>query len=155
MIRYRNMATLILRLAIAFNFLSAVSSRLGGWGGEGNWDKFLVYTAEVNSFAPAIMIPFLAVLATILEIMLSVLLLAGFRTKWAAFGSGMLMLLFALAMSYSFGVKSAFDYSVFVDSASAFLLASMPADNCSLDHYLIKFKKIKPLYETENGNKKS
>ena len=39
-------------------------------------------------------------------------------------------------MSYSFGVKAALDYSVFVDSASALLLATLPEDRWSLDQLL-------------------
>jgi uncharacterized membrane protein YphA (DoxX/SURF4 family) len=63
------------------------------------------------------------------------LLLIGFKTRIAAMCAGSLTLLFALAMTYSFGIKSAFDYSVFVDSASAFLLATLPKYRWSLDEY--------------------
>ncbi|HYL62654.1 MAG TPA: hypothetical protein VE077_08525 [Candidatus Methylomirabilis sp.] len=39
-----------------------------------------------------------------------------------ALGSAILLLLFALAMAISFGIKSPLDYSVFGASSAAFLL---------------------------------
>ncbi|MBC9797930.1 DoxX family protein [Sinomicrobium weinanense] len=119
-------AIFLLRLALAATFLSAVFSRLGLWGSQSSgWDGFLEYTAQVNSFAPAGMIPFLAISATVLETALGMLLLIGYKTRLAAYGAAILTLVFALTMAYSFGVKNPLDYSVFVDSAAAFLLAGM------------------------------
>jgi len=46
------------------------------------------------------------------------------------------LLLFALAMTASLGVKSAVDYSVFSASAGAFLLATSPAYHWTLDALL-------------------
>lgn len=136
MTKYQNLAILLLRLATAVNFLSPVGSRLGWWGK--GWSSFLEYAAQVNSYAPAAAVPFLAVAATALEITLPLLLLVGYRTRWAALGAAGLTLTFALAMTYSFGVKEALDYSVFVDAASAFLLATMPRYRWSLDEYLVR-----------------
>jgi uncharacterized membrane protein YphA (DoxX/SURF4 family) len=152
MTRHKDIAILLLRLAIAFNFLSAVASRFGLWPNGSNWQKFVQYTGEVNSFAPKSMIPFLAVAATSLELIFALLLFIGLFTRWAALGSAILTLLFALAMSYSFGVKEALDYSVFVDCTSAFLLAAMNNYRWSLDNYLLNRKPYKTqLYETANG----
>lgn len=142
--RYHDLAVLLLRLATAFNFLSAVASRLGFWGLQSSgWKNFIDYAGEVNSFAPAWAVPFLAVTATSLEIVFAILLLVGYRTRWAALGSGVLTLFFALAMSFSFGIKSALDYSVFVDSTSAFLLATLPYYRYSFDAFLSENKKSK------------
>lgn len=135
--KYHDIASLLLRLATAANFLSAVAGRFGLWGG-GNWRKFLAYAGEVNSFAPAGVVPYLAVAATVLEIGFPLLLIIGYRTRWAAAGAGLLTLTFALAMSYSFGVKEALDYSVFVDATSAFLLATLPGYRWSLDERLAR-----------------
>ena len=135
--RWQDVAIFLLRLATAANFLSPVASRLGFWGkAGGNWDRFLAYAAEVNSFAPASVVPALGIAATALELALAVLLLIGWQTRRAALGAAGLTLCFALAMSYSFGVKSALDYSVFVDATSAFLLATMPRYRWSLDAML-------------------
>lgn len=132
-----SIASLLLRLALAATFLSAVSSRLDLWGeASSGWQGFLKYTAAVNSFAPADMIPFLAVAATVLEISVSVLLIIGYQTRVAAYVASALTLIFALAMTYSFGVKDPLDYSVFVDSAAAFLLANCTIYPWSIDKYL-------------------
>lgn len=134
------LAVFLLRLALAATFLSAVFSRLGLWGNKSSgWEGFLEYTAQVNAFAPAGMIPFLAVSATVLETTFGLLLLIGYKTKWVACAAAVLTLVFALAMAYSFGIKNPLDYSVFVDSAAAFLLANAASsDRWSVDGYLNK-----------------
>jgi putative oxidoreductase len=134
-----DISTLLLRLALATGFLSAVASRLSLWGSKSSgWNNFLDYTAQVNSFLPKSFIPTIAVLATIAETGLGVLLLLGFKTSYAAFGAAILLLLFALAMTYSFGIKEPLDYSVFAASAGAFLLATMPYYKWSIDQLLNK-----------------
>jgi len=143
MTQYRDLATLLLRLATAANFLSPVADRFGLWGEPGtpgvawgSWPVFLEYTAQVNSFLPAGMIPFVAATATALEIVLALMLLVGFKTRWAATGSALLTLAFAIAMTISFGVKSPLDYAVFVDFTSAFLLATVARYKWSVDEMM-------------------
>ncbi|WP_315818461.1 hypothetical protein [Paraflavitalea speifideaquila] len=68
-----------------------------------------------------------------MEIVFGVLLLAGWFTKWAAIGSGVLLLCFALSMAVAFGITSPLNYSVFTASAGSFLLAVMPAYAWSID----------------------
>ena len=137
MIKYQGLASVFLRISLATGFLSAVTSRLGLWGKHSSgWDKYLEYVREVNSFAPASLIPSLAVTSTIFETALAVLLLTGYKTRWAALGTSLLTLLFALAMTYSFGIKEPLDYSVFAFSASAFFLATMPDYPNSVDKYI-------------------
>ena len=132
-------STLLLRLALASAFLSAVASRLSLWGKKSSgWSNFLDYTAQVNSFLPRSFIPTIAVASTLLETVLAILLLVGFKTTYAAFGAALLTLLFAFAMTYSFGIKEPLDYSVFAFSAGAFLLATMPYYKWSIDQLLIK-----------------
>jgi putative oxidoreductase len=137
--KYQDTAILLLRLALAIDFLSAVASRLGFWGVHSSgWKNFITYTAQVNSFVPENFILILAITSTFLESLLAIMLLIGFKTRWAAMGTAMLTLLFALAMAYSFGIKEPFDYSVFADCAAAFLLATMPQYRWSLDEIIIK-----------------
>lgn len=132
--KYQDLAVLLLRVAMAINFLSAVAIRLGFWGPEhGSWPEFVVYTGKVNSFAPAAIIPFLAVTATVLEILFAILLLIGYKIRWVALGSAVLTLLFALSMTYSLGPLSALSYSVWVDCTAALLLATIPSYRWSLD----------------------
>lgn len=136
-----NIVTLFLRLALAAGFLSAVAARLNLWGKHASiavaWNSFINYTAEVNSFLPKNFVASIAVLATMLEVLFALMLLIGFKTSYASFGSGILLLLFALAMTYSFGVKEPLDYSVFAASAGAFILATMPVCKWSIDQLLI------------------
>jgi putative oxidoreductase len=134
-----DISTLLLRLALASGFLSAVASRLSLLGKKSSgWSNFLDYTAQVNSFLPKSFIPTIAVTSTLLETVLGILLLIGFKTNYAAFGAALLTLLFAFAMTYSFGIKELLDYSVFAFSAGAFLLATIPYYKWSIDQLLIK-----------------
>jgi uncharacterized membrane protein YphA (DoxX/SURF4 family) len=137
-----DISTLFLRLALASGFLSAVAARINLWGKRASvseaWNSFLNYTEEVNSFMPKNTISSIAVLATILELGFAILLLLGFKTRYASFGAGTLLLSFALAMAYSSGIKEPLDYSVFAASAGAFLLATMPYYKWSIDQLLIK-----------------
>jgi len=136
---YRHIATLFLRLALASGFLSAVASRIGLWGKHSSgWNSFLEYTAQVNSFAPKNSVTTIAIASTILETSLGILLLIGYKTNYAALSAGILSLLFAMAMAWSFGIKEPLDYSVFAFSAGAFLLATMPSYRWSIDQLLIK-----------------
>ncbi len=134
---YQPIATLLLRLGLSFGFLSAVASRLSLLGAKSSgWNSFLDYTAQVNSFAPKSIISSIAVASTVLETAIAIMLLIGFKTSYAAFGAAILTLLFAIAMSYSFGIKEPMDYSVFAFSAGAFLLATMPYYKWSIDQLL-------------------
>jgi len=119
-------AVLYARIALGVAFLSAVADRFGLWGkygGWGNFANFTKYTGEVNSFMPALIIPFLAWAATIAELSLGILLILGLWTRWVAFSAAALLFLFAISMAISFGLKSPLDYSVFSASAGALLLA--------------------------------
>lgn len=139
--RYQDYAVLLLRIALATGFLSAVSSRLGLWGSySSGWENFLDYARKVNSFAPKNFIPAIAVLATIAESVLGLLLLIGYRTKFALVAASILTLSFALAMTYSFGIKDPLDYSVFVFSMAAFLLATIEKYKWSLDEIISENK---------------
>jgi thiosulfate dehydrogenase (quinone) large subunit len=118
-----------LRFAIASAFLSAVADRFGLWKKEvsvwGNWQSFVDYTALITPWVPINYTSALAVAATVAEVLLALGLMIGYRTKWVAIASGILLLMFAFAMSFSVGVKAAFDYSVFTASAAAFALSAM------------------------------
>jgi len=126
-------APLTLRWALGATLLSAVADRFGLWGPPGapnaswgDFSHFVAYTAKVNSFLPAALAPGLAVLATIAELTLGLALLLGIWRRPVAWASCGLLTLFALAMTFSFGVKAPLNYSVFVDAAAALLLAAWP-----------------------------
>jgi uncharacterized membrane protein YphA (DoxX/SURF4 family) len=138
---------LFLRVAVSISFLSAVADRLGIWGAPGdagvawgNWGNFVSYSNSVNSFVPASVGNILAVVATSLEILLPLLLLVGYKVKLTALVSGTLLLLFAIAMTISFGIKASLDYSVWTGAAGCFLLSAIPSYKYSIDN-LISVKK--------------
>lgn len=120
---------LFLRAAISLSFLSAVADRFGLWGEKysvwDNWGNFVAYTKVINPWLPQGIIETVAALATGAEILFALCLLVGYKTELFAKLSGLLLLLFALSMTFSTGIKGAFDYSVFSASAAAFALAQM------------------------------
>ncbi len=122
----QRLAILYARIALGGAFLSAVADRFGFWGkygGWGNFANFTHYVAQVNSFMPAFIIPFLAWAATAAELFFGVGLILGIWPRWVALGAATLLFLFGTAMAISFGIKSPLDYSVFSASAGAALLA--------------------------------
>lgn len=125
----KKVLTLYARLAIATGFLSAVADRFGLWGPAGsakvawgNWKNFVAYTAVLNFFLPRWSAPILAVVVTIAETTLGILLILGLWQGVTAAVSAALLCLFALAMSVALGVKAPLDYSVFSAAAAAGLL---------------------------------
>lgn len=141
---YAKAVKLFLRLAISVGFLSAVADRFGLWNKEvsawGNWDSFVEYTAVLNPWMPDFMIPILGGVATAAEIIFAIFLLIGFKTELFAKLSGLLLLAFALSMTFSVGIKSVFDYSVFSASAAAFALGLMKEKYLEVDSLLPKWK---------------
>ena len=128
--KLKQWAALYARMALGTAFLSGIASRFGLYGknqGYGNFANFMKYTAEVNSFMPAATIPFLAWSATVAELALGLLLVAGLWLRWTAWASAALLVLFGVAMAISLGIKSPMDYSVFSASAGAVLLAMTEA----------------------------
>ncbi|WP_175621450.1 DoxX family protein [Chryseobacterium schmidteae] len=127
---------LFLRLAISVTMLSAVADRFGFWGDNsawGNWENFEKYTRQLTFFLPKTLSTFSAYAATFLEILFPLMLILGFKTKIAAYGTGFLLLVFALSMSIALGIKAPLDYSVWVGSAAAFLLATQKEFYFSID----------------------
>ncbi len=133
---------LYLRLGLGIGFLSAVADRFGFWPRKisvwGNWESFLVSTKSLNPFIPESLIPILGVMATAAEIIFGICLLVGFRTQLFAKLSGFLLLVFALTMTFSSGIKGAFDYSVFAASGGAFALATMKTKFLEIDSIISK-----------------
>lgn len=147
-------AGVYLRLALGTAFLSAVADRFGLWGppgtplvGWGNFHNFLSYAAKVNPWFPAGWIPIVGWIATACEIAFGIALIVGFRTRIAAFLSGLLTLAFALGMAFGLGIKAPLDYSVFTASAASFLLACAGSYRWSLDSLRAKGSSRRALNE--------
>jgi uncharacterized membrane protein YphA (DoxX/SURF4 family) len=136
-------SSVFLRLALGIAFLSAVADRFGLWGvyghpnvAWGNYARYVDYTARLNWFLPAAMIPALAIVATAAEILLGLLLVLGWKIRIAALLSGVLLIIFALTMTVAMGVKAPLDASVFSAAAGALLLATRANSPFSLDELL-------------------
>ena len=133
---------IFLRLAIGIGFLSAVADRFGFWPAEvsawGNWNSFIEYTDLINPLIPDVLISPLGIIATVAEVLFALCLLVGFKTEYFAKLSGYLLLLFALSMVFSTGIKGVFDYSVFTASAAAFALSVLKEKYFELDNILAK-----------------
>lgn len=122
-------ASLFLRLALGAGFLSAVADRFGLWGAPGaegvawgTFSRFLDYAALLNPWFPEAWIPAVGWGVTVLETALGLALVAGVRTREAAFAAGLLLLAFGLGMTAGTGVKSALDASVFAAAGGALVL---------------------------------
>lgn len=117
------------RIALAVTFLSAVADRFGMWGSPGTegvaWGSIEVYesyVAQLNWFLPAALISTVGWITTILEIVIAIGLLIGWRLRYFSLAAGVLLMLFASAMLVAFGPKPPLDYSVFSAASAAFLL---------------------------------
>ncbi len=131
-----------LRASLGIAFLSAVADRLGLWPAAvsawGNFDTFLTYTGTLAPWAPTSLLPALGWAVTVIEMVLGIWLILGFKTKLTAQLSGLLILTFGVSMAITSGIKGALDYSVFTASAAAFGLSLIPGDFLSIDQLFRK-----------------
>ena len=136
-------SSVYLRLALGISFLSAVADRFGLWGAYGqpnvawgDYGRFVSYTAKLNWFLPAAMIPALAMIATAAETLFGLLLVLGWKTRITALLSGVLLTAFALMMTMALGVKAPLDLSVFSAAGGALLLGAHAQFPFSVDGLL-------------------
>jgi uncharacterized membrane protein YphA (DoxX/SURF4 family) len=90
----------------------------------GDFSRFIAYTAKLIWFMPSATIPVLAWASTFAEILLGIALILGAFTRVAAFLSGVLLLLFALVMTFARALEAPLSLSVFSAGAGAFLLVT-------------------------------
>ena len=136
-------SSVFLRFALGISFLSAVADRFGLWGAYGqpnvswgDYARFVDYTARLNWFLPAAMIPTLAMIATAAETILGLLLVFGWETRIVALLSGLLLISFALTMTLALGVKAPLNLSVFSVAGGALFLGACETFPLSLDEFL-------------------
>lgn len=134
------LAQLFLRLSLGIGFLVPGLDRLGVWGPNGgtniswgDWQHFSKYAHELMFFLPYGIAEVFAIIATAGELLFGALLIAGWYTKYAAIGSAILTLCFALCMAVSSGIVSPLSYSVFTVSAASFLLSTIKEYKWSID----------------------
>ena len=145
--RVRWVATSV-RLLVGFAFFENVIDRLGFIGPPGapgvswgDFPHFIAYTAQVNAFAPAALIPALAVLATVAEGTFGVTMLLGMRVRLAAVGSSLLFFVFASAMVLS-GL-SEMQYAVYLMSVTSWALATVDASALSVDALFVRSPSVR------------
>ena len=126
--------TLFARLAVGTIFLSVVADRLGLWGPPGadsvawgSFERFLDNVRVLNPYLPEL-----------------ILLIVGYQTRWATLFGGLLLLTFAMSTAIAFGVKVPLNYSIFVASSAALLLASQDRYPWSVDHLLSRSREPGP-----------
>ena len=136
-------SSVFLRLALGTAFLSAVADRFGLWGAYGqpnvawgDYARFVAYTAKLNWFLPAAVIRVVALISTVAETIFGLLLILGWKTRITALLSGVLLILFALAMTMALGVKAPLNLSVFSAAAGAVLLSTCASYLFSVDELL-------------------
>jgi hypothetical protein len=91
----------------------------------GDFAHFTDYTATLNPYLPRAAVNGVAALVTLLEVLLAVLLLAGYKPRLVALSSAVLLFTFGLAMALAIGVKAPLDYSVFSAAAAGLALAAL------------------------------
>src|SRR3954469_9321431 len=126
------LAAVLLRLALAAGFLSAVADRFGLWGpagtpgvGWGGFAPFLAYTGKLLWFLPAGLVPAAGWAPTGLEVALAVARVVGVRLRAVPLAAGVLLSVFAITMTVALGPEPPLSYSVWSAAAGAFLLASL------------------------------
>jgi uncharacterized membrane protein YphA (DoxX/SURF4 family) len=136
---------LLLRLALGITFLTPVSDRLGLLGpkGTGNvewgdWQNFIDYTAKLMPIFERPIVNIMGGIATVAELLIGILLIVGYRTRYAALGASLLTLTFIVFMVLSVGIQKPINYGVFTATTAAFLLARVPSYDWSLDRFLAK-----------------
>ncbi len=138
-------STVFARLAVGAVFLSNVADRLGLWGPPGtgsvawgNLDNYYDSVRALNPYLPEVLVPVVGWFVNIAEIVLGLLLIVGFKTRWAGLLSGLLLITFALANAVNFGIKVPLNYSIFSAAAAALLIASHRKFPFSIDHVMTK-----------------
>jgi putative oxidoreductase len=134
---------LLLRCALGITFLVPVLDRLGILGQPGvgniewgNWENFINYTTTLMPIFDRPVVNILGGIATVSELLISIFLITGFKTKYAALGASLITLTFIIFMTLSVGIQKPINYGVFTASAAGFLLSFIPKYNWSLDNLL-------------------
>ncbi|MEJ8757486.1 DoxX family membrane protein [Pontibacter sp. H259] len=131
--KYLPYAVLFLRIALALTILAFVADKMGYLTQAGTapilWGDWDIYTKQLQAilpFIPGNISEKLAIVATLLEIILALMLLFGVKVRWAAIGTGIYALLVAIVAGYGVGINAILHYSLLVISAASFLLACCP-----------------------------
>ncbi|MBO9732566.1 MAG: hypothetical protein J7623_28240 [Chitinophaga sp.] len=141
---------LILRLALGLGFILPVMDRLGMLGAPGaegvawgDWPHFIAYTETILPFLNKPLVNVAGALASTAEAIFGICLIIGFKTKQAAFGSGVLTLIFGICMALFLNIQAPFKYPVFVFVGAGFVLSGVSRFKWSVDELLTKKAALK------------
>jgi uncharacterized membrane protein YphA (DoxX/SURF4 family) len=98
----------------------------------------LEYTHTLIWYLPTGMTAPLGAIATGAEILFGLFVLAGWHTRVAARLSGLLLIVFATAMTIALGVKSVLNFAVLTGIGGSFLLANCESFPLSVDELLFR-----------------
>lgn len=119
--RTLRLAAWVVRIALALVFAALVTNRVDLWGTAGTEDT-------LNWLLPASMLRVGGWAATCVEVLLGLALLTGWRCRWVALLSAVVLLLHGAVLSVSLGPTVPTDYFALAAASSAFLLfAIQPA----------------------------
>ena len=134
---------LLLRVSLGIGFLLPVCDRLGFFGDAGDpnviwgdWKNFIAYTNVLMPYIDLATASYFGFVATVLEVLFGVLLIVGFKIKYAALGSFGLTLIFAFSMLFFLHIRAPFNYAVFVVSFSSLILSTLPHFPWSFDNLI-------------------
>jgi len=146
-------ATVFARMTLSPGFLSAVADRMGLWGPAhsgsvtwGDFASFVEYTQKLAPYLPSGMVHVTAWVATAVELVLGLSLLAGVAVRWSAWAATGLLLVFAMSMGIFVNWEAPLSASVFPACAAAALLALAPVRTfaLSLDRLRTAKRKVRP-----------
>lgn len=133
---------LVLRLALGLTFLVPVLDRLGVLGplGKGNiewgnWGNFINYTQKLMPYFDRSITNVMGGIATIAEFIIAILLILGYKTKYAALASSLITLTFIIFMATSVGIQKPINFGVFTASSASFLLFKIATYQWSIDEH--------------------
>jgi putative oxidoreductase len=131
---------LLLRCALGITFLTPVLDRLGFLGEFGtgniewgNWENFIDYTKTLMPYFDRSTVNIMGGIATVSEFLISLFLIIGFKTRYAALGSCLITLTFILFMTTSVGIQKPINFGVFTAATASLLLSRITVYKWSID----------------------
>ncbi len=117
------------KVSLAIGYLSAVCDRFGFWGnlGEkgvswGSMANFFKHVSILCPWAPESMIPVIGWVVTVLEAVIALTYIINVKNKIINIANILMLILFALSMSFFQSIKMMFNFSVLVCCAAALLI---------------------------------
>ena len=122
-----------------FGLVAPPGSASVSWG---DWNHFSIYAHKLMFFLPYAPAEWLAVLASLAELIFGILLTIGWFTRLTSIGSGLLLMAFGISMTIAWGIHAPLSFSVFTAAGAGFLLAAIPDYSWSIDALIMSRKGV-------------